>query len=149
VADASPFIRLFTIDEANRLLPTMRDLMTRVLDRVAELRAKSEEVIRARGLSPQSSGLMKRLQENEEVSRLIEEVKRLVEEIQSHGCLCKGVEEGLIDFPCLFGDEVVFLCWRYGEETVAHWHRIEDGFAGRRSLLDEDDGKSGGEISYH
>jgi hypothetical protein len=31
------------------------------------------------------------------------------------------------------GDEV-YLCWKLGEEGIAYWHRIPDGFAGRRSI---------------
>ncbi len=52
------------------------------------------------------------------------------------GCLVNGPEAGLVDFPCLLGGEIVLLCWKYGEPLVAHWHRIPDGFAGRRPLLD-------------
>jgi len=51
-----------------------------------------------------------------------------------------------VDFPCLLGEEVVFLCWHYDEEDVCYWHGIHDGFAGRRTLLDLDKEK---EPSYH
>jgi hypothetical protein len=91
---------------------------------------------------------MNRLQENSEIARFVGEIKGLVEEIHSYGCMCKGVEQGLLDFPCMLGSEVVFLCWQYGEPSVSHWHRIEDGYAGRRPLLDADDG-SRGSSSYH
>ncbi len=36
----------------------------------------------------------------------------------------------------MLGSEVVFLCWQLGEPNVSFWHRIEDGFAGRKPLLD-------------
>jgi hypothetical protein len=26
------------------------------------------------------------------------------------------------------------LCWQLGEDEVAYWHSIEDGFAGRKPL---------------
>ena len=145
-----PSMRLFTVEEANELLPTLRPLMERTFQDLSSLRQKSETVIREERLSPESPELMARLQENEAIARLIGEIKGLAEEINSYGCVCKGVEEGLVDFPCLFGEEVVFLCWRYGEETVAYWHKIDDGFAGRRPLLDME-GDKGGEDSgtYH
>ena len=41
---------------------------------------------------------------------------------------------GLIDFPAELDGEIVYLCWQFGEPEVAFWHRIEDGFAGRRPL---------------
>jgi hypothetical protein len=46
------------------------------------------------------------------------------------------------------GDEIVFLCWRYGEGNVEHWHCIEDGFAGRKPLLDAE-GALGSTDTYH
>ena len=147
MASSQLFPRLFTVDEANDLLPALQPLMKRIFDHLVFLRKKSETVIREERLSPNSPDLMERLQENDAIARLIQEVKGLVEEINSYGCLCKGVEQGLVDFPCLLGGEIVFLCWRYGEEGIGYWHRAEDGFAGRRPLLDLDGGS--GNISYH
>jgi len=28
----------------------------------------------------------------------------------------------------------VLLCWKLGEDEIAFWHRVEDGFAGRRPI---------------
>jgi hypothetical protein len=28
----------------------------------------------------------------------------------------------------------VLLCWKLGEDEVAFWHGLEDGFAGRRPV---------------
>ena len=123
--------------------------MKRIFHNLDFLREQSETVIRAERLSPSSPDLMGRLQEDGVIARLICEVKGLVDEIHSYGCVCKGVEEGLVDFPCLLGGEMVFLCWRYGEESIGYWHRTEDGFAGRRSLLDLNEGEGSGNISYH
>lgn len=139
--------RLFTVNEANALLPALRPLMQRIFHNLDSLRKQSEAVIREERLSPDSPDLMQRLQGNDAIARLIHEVKGLVEEINSYGCVCKGVEQGLVDFPCLLGGEIVFLCWRHGEESIGYWHRVEDGFAGRKPLLDPDQGS--GNISYH
>ena len=46
----------------------------------------------------------------------------------------RKVKSGLIDFPARREGQDVFLCWRIGEERVAHWHGMEAGFAGRRAL---------------
>ncbi len=149
MASSQVFPRLFTVAEANDLLPTLRPLMERILDNLEFLRKKSETVIREERIAPNRPDLMDRLQENEAIARLIHEVKGLVEEINSHGCVCKGIEQGLVDFPCPWGGEIVFLCWRFGEESIGYWHRIEDGFAGRKPLLDADEDEGGGNISYH
>ena len=149
MASSQLFPRLFTVDEANSLLPALRPLVKRIFDHLDFLRKKSETVIREERLSPNSPDLMQRLQENDAIARLIQEVKGLAEEMNSYGCMCKGVEQGLVDFPCMLGGEIVYLCWRYDEESVSHWHRIEDGFAGRRPLLDTDEGEDSGNVSYH
>jgi hypothetical protein len=141
--------RLFTVDEANALLPELKPLVERILTHLTSLKEKSEVVIREERLSPSSPELMKSLQQNAAIASLIQEVKCMVEEINAYGCICKGIEEGLVDFPCQLGGEIVFLCWRFGEESVGYWHRIEDGFAGRKPLLDSDEENGGGSVSYH
>jgi hypothetical protein len=143
------FPRLFTVNEADALLPTVRPLMERILENIRRLKSKTEAVIRDEQLDPEATDLMDRLQKNGEFARLVKEIKDWVEEIHSHGCACKGVEQGLIDFPCMLGAEVVFLCWQLGEAHVSHWHRIEDGFAGRRPLLEIEKTDPDGNTSYH
>ncbi len=146
---AANFPRLFTVDEANGLLPAVRPLIENILENLRRLKSKSATVIRNEQLDPEAPDLMTRLRQDEEIARLVGEIKGWVEEIHGHGCVCKGVEHGLIDFPCLLGAEVVFLCWQYGEPNVAHWHRIEDGFAGRRTLIDIGDRDPEGNTSVH
>jgi hypothetical protein len=133
---SSPYSKLFTINEANALLPVVRPMIEKILDTIQSLRAKSEIVIRAGKIDPETPNLMGRLQQNPEIAGFIKQINDSVNEIQQHGCVCKGVEQGLLDFPCLLGEEIVFLCWQYGESEITYWHRIEDGFAGRRPLLD-------------
>jgi hypothetical protein len=140
--------RLFTVNEANLLLPTLRPLIERILENLRRLKLKSETVIRHQQLNPDAANFMERLRGDDEIAQLIEQIKNCVEEIHSHGCVCKGVEQGLIDFPCMLGAEIVFLCWQFGEASVSHWHRIEDGFAGRRALLEPEEDPEGN-TSYH
>ena len=145
----SGYQRLFTINEANALLPTVRPLVEQILESIRRLKHASETVIRREQLDPEAPDLMERLREDGEVARLVGQVTEGVEAINGHGCVCKGVEQGLIDFPCMFGNEIVFLCWQLGEPSVSHWHRIEDGFAGRKPLLEGGDGEPDDGASYH
>ena len=131
------------------MLAQLRPLLERILENIRRLKSKTETIIVNEKLDPEATDLMERLQENGDIARLVEEVKAWVEEIQSHGCMCKGVEQGLIDFPCMLGAEVVFLCWQLGESSVSYWHRIEDGFAGRRPLLEAEKADPDGNTSYH
>ena len=141
--------KLFTVNEANDLLPTVRPLVEQILENIRRLKLASETVIRKQNLDPEAPDLMKRLSENNEITRLVVEMKQWVEAINAHGCICKGVEQGLIDFPCMIGAEVVYLCWQLGEPRVNFWHRIEDGFAGRKALLESDSSEPESGASYH
>ena len=54
--------------------------------------------------------------------------------IDEAGAQIKSLEEGLLDFPALRGDEVVLLCWKLGEDEIGYWHGVDEGFAGRKPL---------------
>ena len=143
------FPRLFTVNEANELLPTLRPLVEQILENIRRLKSSSETVIRKGQVDPEAPDLMEKLREDSEIAKLIGQVKGWVDEINGYGCVCKGVEQGLVDFPCMFGAEVVYLCWQIGEPNVGYWHRIEDGFAGRRPLLDGEESDPDNNVSFH
>jgi len=141
--------RLFTVNEANELLPTLRPLVEQILENIRRLKSTSETVIRKGQVDPETPDLMEKLREDSGIAKLIGQVKGWVDEINAYGCVCKGVEQGLVDFPCMFGAEVVYLCWQIGEPNVGFWHRIEDGFAGRRPLLDGEESDPDSNVSFH
>lgn len=143
------FQRLFTVNEANELLPTLRPLVEQILENIRRLKSTSETVIRKGQVDPEAPDLMEKLHEDSEIAKLIGQVKGWIDEINAYGCMCKGVEQGLVDFPCMFGAEVVYLCWQIGEPNVGFWHRIEDGFAGRRPLLDGEESDPDSNVSFH
>jgi hypothetical protein len=31
----------------------------------------------------------------------------------------------------------VYLCWRFGEQGIVHWHELDTGFAGRKPLPED------------
>ena len=73
-------------------------------------------------------------QASAEVDGVARRLARLVDEITSHGAQVKDLDSGLIDFPAFHHGETVLLCWQLGEDEIAWWHRVDDGFAGRRRL---------------
>lgn len=124
------FDRYFTLEEANalleELLPVIEDVMA-IRNRIIEIRPELE------------SGLEKALgnggsQATGELLGLMSRVSRLVDQIQTTGVLVKDLDRALLDFPSDRDGQAVFLCWQYGEPTIAYWHDIEAGFAGREPL---------------
>lgn len=136
MSPARTYTRFFTVDEANALISRLRPKVEELLATFKEIRSEIETAASQAGLDPGSPDLAKHLESRAIAPGLFDRVKRLIEELHDQGCLVNGPEAGLVDFPCLYNNEIVFLCWKYGEPRVGYWHRIPDGFAGRRPLLD-------------
>jgi hypothetical protein len=136
MAEDSPYPRLFTIQEASRVLPRIEPLMGEMREAFALIRKEIEAAAREAGVPPNDPKLSERVEARGVAPPLVARVNELIALIHAQGCLVNGPEAGLVDFPALFGSEIVFLCWKHGEEAIGHWHRIPDGFSGRRPLLD-------------
>ncbi len=124
------FPRLFTLDQANQLLLTLRPL-------VDELITTRDQIVTIR---PElDSGVQKALgngasKATGELLRLFRRIERLIKKVHSYGVLVKDVDQGLLDFPSEKDGRVVFLCWKHGEASIAHWHDLDTGFGGRQPL---------------
>jgi hypothetical protein len=63
------------------------------------------------------------------------QVGKLTTDLHELGVELKDYSRGLIDFPSLKNDRVVYLCWQLGEgHSIQWWHEIDAGFAGRHPL---------------
>ncbi|HEX9291599.1 MAG TPA: DUF2203 domain-containing protein [Anaeromyxobacteraceae bacterium] len=130
--------RIFTLEEANALLPTLE----LALGDLARLRAELEHAIRAVGGADVAMAILQRGEpapggkqaHAEELERVAGEVGSAVERVNALGCVLKDIEAGLVDFYALREDEPVFLCWQLGEPAVAHWHPLDKGFAAREPI---------------
>ena len=69
-----------------------------------------------------------------EREKAVQRAKDAVAEIDATGVQVKDLDIGLLDFPCVVGDEVILLCWKLGEKKLTHWHGTEEGFAGRKPI---------------
>ena len=135
-------MRHFTPDEANaeleRVRPLVEQLVARRREHVAALERQEELESKIRG----NGGGMPPAElaaADAQVGELARGLASLAEEITALGVQVKDLDEGIVDFPALRHGETVLLCWRLGEDEIAYWHRVEDGFAGRRPLPLEDD----------
>lgn len=130
--------KLFTVEQANAVLPLVRAI-------AADLAQLSREVLERRErlamLSAGRNSATKDLyseelaQIEEELDKDAEQLDSYIEELRELGVEPKGGPEGLVDFPSLMDDRIVFLCWKLGESEVTHWHELNAGFAGRQSLV--------------
>ncbi len=69
-----------------------------------------------------------------ELAGLAEAARACLERLEDLGVVVKDIDTGLLDFPAVRDGEPVELCWRVGEARVSSWHRVGEGFAGRKPV---------------
>jgi hypothetical protein len=122
--------RLFTLEQANALLPTIQPLLEqaiearqKILDVQPELWPILEKAVNNGGARKAGAVLVH-----------FEVIQRVVETITEQGIEIKDINTGLIDFPSERDGRVVYLCWRLGESEIGYWHDLDAGFDGRQPL---------------
>ena len=129
--------KLFTLDEANRLVPTLERLLRRLVEQRQALREHEQVIEEFRAAAGKSGGGIpggrfgKARVAAEALGAQIAEGTRRIEAL---GCVVKDLDRGLVDFPSRREDQTVFLCWRLGETSIRYWHGLKEGFAGRKPL---------------
>jgi hypothetical protein len=126
--------RIFSLAEAEALLPTLRSLLGEIGTAWDHVRELNPEVQKARDASAFDGFSKAGVEYVESVSHLI----FLIHQIKELGVLLKDAEKGLCDFPYIRRGKVVYLCWQLGEDRIEYWHDIESGFAGREPLDETD-----------
>lgn len=131
--------RVFTISEVNALIPDLSQLVGDQLREQSEIEHGLAEMTRLSGSAPAS--LKPARDDSKEVSKLKRELKQRIERyeagwarVQTMGGVIKDPQTGLVDFYGRVGEKLVWLCWRYGEDSLSHYHDLESGFAARRPL---------------
>jgi hypothetical protein len=130
--------RHFTPEEANELLREVRPLaeelvaLRRSFMVTTARRARLATRIAGNGgdFDPQEPRALE-----EQLEQQAEAIAGCIQRLDRLGVLVKDLDRGLVDFPALRDGEEVLLCWQVGEDEVAHWHGLEEGFAGRKPLF--------------
>lgn len=126
--------RLFSVDEANELLPVLRPILRDLKREWDFMQAISSEVRKAYEASERGGGSAVGPSYVESAGHVVHYLHR----IEQLGVLLKDPGTGLCDFPHQRGDRIIYLCWRLGENEIAWWHDTDSGFAGREPLEDLD-----------
>ena len=126
--------KTFHLAEVNAIVPRLHVLMERLQRGALRLHEEMSGLARETGVELATLATEELLRHRPAARALVEELDGIVAEIEASGAHLKDVQLGLVDFPAELDGEIVYLCWQFGEPEVAFWHRIEDGFAGRRPL---------------
>ena len=122
--------KLFTLAEANTLLPRLRTVLGDVGEVWGRMKELHPAIQKARDKAPFDGYSPYGVEYVECVARLM----FLIHQIKEMGVMLKDVDKGLCDFPYMRDGRVVYLCWRLGEDKIEYWHDIESGFGGREPL---------------
>ena len=138
--------RLFTPEEVNRLIPRLTELLDTAMERYRQAVALQERLREERTRRAEASGEGVAAQIDRSTGQALAErldglgieLRQAIGEIEALGGVVKDLGTGLVDFPGRGpGDrreQVVNLCWRYGEAAVEFWHGMDEGFAQRKPL---------------
>ncbi|MBX3206820.1 MAG: DUF2203 domain-containing protein [Labilithrix sp.] len=133
--------RVFTLEEVNDLVPQLAAAVKRQLERRTEIEGRLLELGRELGdvperivLDPADPADVRDLKRD--LVRRIEEYRAGWKAIEETGAVLKDARTGLLDFYGTVDGKLVWLCWKYGESEVTHYHALEEGFSGRKPIAE-------------
>lgn len=119
----------YTLDRANERIADLDGMLTLLRTQRDELR-ELKTTFEATDSADDQRRFRLRMQ------GLVDQMQASVARIDGWGITLRDIDTGMIDFPALVAGRQVWLCWQLGEGSIAWWHELEAGFAGRRRLID-------------
>ncbi|MBL8102794.1 MAG: DUF2203 domain-containing protein [Anaerolineales bacterium] len=122
--------KYYTPSEANNLLEIVRPMVGELMEISERIREHQPEIWSVVEKSAGNGG-------NPGLSKLLPDFDRLdilIHRLQDMGIEVKDLTTGLIDFLAVRDGRVIYLCWKYNEESIQFWHELDAGFAGRQLI---------------
>ena len=107
----------FTPAEADELVSEIQRTVTHVM----EIKKKSETI-----------------NDDTKMSNAMNNLESEIQKLEDLGCVMKDLNVGLVDFPAVRLGVRVWLCWKSGEKKVKFWHGLQEGFANRKPVIDNE-----------
>ena len=128
--------KLFTAEEANQLLPTLRGLLQDLMLRKRQIEDKQVEIDSLELIADENTPKVRSelLLRSSEFNEMVNEFNAQIKKVDDTGAVLKDLNAGLVDFYGTQEGRVVFLCWNLGESKVKYWHEVEGGFANRKLI---------------
>lgn len=122
--------KFFSVEEANAFIPQLLIDIPRIQILMKSLTDEYLDVDKARKKVQMNGGSM----QGADYLNCVLKINYLTDELESKGCVLKGIEHGLVDFPSLRDGKEVYLCWKNPEQQIEYWHDIQSGFTGRQRI---------------
>jgi hypothetical protein len=134
-----PAPQIFTLEAANALLPRVRELVAVQMDRRKYIEERLAKLVERVGEVPEAISIED--DDPPDVSQMKQELLERVAEYQDNwrnleeiGGVLKDARSGLVDFYGRVDGQLVWLCWKYGEDEITHYHGLDEGFSGRKTI---------------
>jgi hypothetical protein len=136
---ATPPSQVFTLEAVNSMIPRLNRLVGEQLVRRAEIETRLKELSEKLGstpetLSPEAGDPPEALALKRELATRVETYQAAWRELEDMGAVLKDARIGLVDFYGRVDGKLVWLCWKYGENEVSHYHALDEGFSGRKEI---------------
>ena len=125
--------KIFTLGEANAVLPQAREALAGLRRQVTAVLAQ-EAAVDALEMIAGADAKTRLANEVALLEARKTAAQQSFEAFERLGCHLKDLDAGLIDFYSWMDGEVVLLCWHEGEDGIRYWHTVEDGYAGRQPI---------------
>jgi hypothetical protein len=137
-------MKLFTVEQANRMLPLVRRIVEDIVRehrrwqekiRELELVASTAGSVAVNGQpAPAESSDDRTTALERDAMTIARDIDAFERELEQLGIVLKDRRLGLVDFPGELDGRRVWLCWRLGEPAVQYWHDLDAGYAGRQPV---------------
>jgi hypothetical protein len=132
-------VRLYTPEEADRLVPRLEEAFATIARHRETLRGLVGDLERlgvdlAARVPPE---VLARPGVGAQVARALVEhraIRKVIEDLEDLGVEVKSID-GLCDVRSRHDGRIVYLCWRRGEPGFLFWHELDAGFKGRQRIL--------------
>jgi hypothetical protein len=129
--DISPS-RVFSLYEANQLIPQLQSHLTTVQQRKGVLLRTREEAQKASANADCGGGTAV----GSHYVKSLQDISASLRTIHELGVVVKDIDLGLCDFPHVRDGRIVYLCWKLGEKEIRWWHEVTTGYKNRCPLED-------------
>jgi hypothetical protein len=124
--------KYFTLEAANRSLTLVRPIVSDILTKMRDAESVHAEVKYEKSQPSASEASL--LDKIARAEKLLNEIEYHMKEMEQLGVLLKDLKIGLVDFPCLYQNRVVYLCWRLDEAEIKSWHEVDRGYGDRKPI---------------
>lgn len=132
--------QVLSLEAVNALIPRLNaicaeqllrrsEIETRLKDLTEQLGGETPDALAVDPADPPAMRVLKR-----ELIERIEQYQHGWGALEDIGAVLKDPRIGLVDFYGRVDGKLVWLCWKYGENEVLHYHALDEGFASRKEI---------------